>query len=124
MTPDEAAEQAAHVLKQATAWADKPETVSGFVQVADAWTRLHTALKAGQRVTVNIGNATISEDPGQAEPDDKQTWPAPALTLPFNSDQPPIVRVAHVDHEVIGWDFDTSREDLGAAFVRFKLRRI
>lgn len=63
MTPEQAAEQAAHVLKQAAAWADKPETVSGFVQIADAWTRLHTALKAGQGqpVTVNMSDAVVKD---------------------------------------------------------------
>ncbi|WP_326637297.1 hypothetical protein OG884_26575 [Streptosporangium sp. NBC_01755] len=71
MTPEQAAEQAAHVLKRAAAWADNPETVSGLVQVADGWTRLHTALKMGQSelVTVNMHDTVIREEPGQVEPE-------------------------------------------------------
>ncbi|MEU3162911.1 hypothetical protein [Streptosporangium sp. NPDC006930] len=71
MTPEQAAEQAAHVLKQATAWADKPETVSGFVQVADAWTRLHTAL----------AHAPKTIDPAPGEPAEIAGLPAEVRTL-------------------------------------------
>ncbi|MEV4837777.1 hypothetical protein AB0K05_24865 [Nonomuraea sp. NPDC049486] len=49
MTPEEAAENAAKVLDLAVDEADcNPNFVNALIAIADAWTRLHTALAATQ----------------------------------------------------------------------------
>jgi hypothetical protein len=125
MTPELAAEQAAATLKTAAAWANDPEAVSGFVQIADAWTRLHTAL------------ATAPKTIEPATPDEHRELGidkiirrneqlkraaglecAPPLTLPPTADQSPRIRVMDVDYEVDDWSIEVGFAGVGSIVLQ------
>lgn len=59
MTPEQAAERAAYSPDRADAMTAFPEQAAALVQVADGWTRLHTAL----------ADAPKDIEPGQIEPE-------------------------------------------------------
>jgi hypothetical protein len=105
VTPELAAERAAEVLEEARK-SGIDERVVALVQVADGWTRLHTAL----------ANAPKPEPDEPAEPDR-------ALVLNFSTDpaRPSIVHIYGVDYEVRGWHFDDL--DDSDALLRLNLLR-
>ncbi|MGA5764488.1 hypothetical protein [Nonomuraea bangladeshensis] len=71
MTPEQAAERAAHALDRADAMTAFPEQAAALVQVADGWTRLHTALATSKWATLDTtGPLPVITNPGVVDVED------------------------------------------------------
>ena len=114
LTAERAADMAAASLEMAADARHVPEEAAALVQVADGWTRLHTAL-ANAPKTIEPAPVTIKCDPATVKDSDiaklgeqfRREWarlhevwypepaeqPKPALTLPYDERQQPTVTV-------------------------------
>jgi hypothetical protein len=62
VTPELAAENAAKILDRAATMHSFPEETAALVQVADGWTRLHTALATTRKTPASASGITATEE--------------------------------------------------------------